>query len=395
MHRPALPLAAVLALVALLASAPAAAAVSAFDADAGLEPGQRRAWPLDGGDGDAFTFDWRASGAAVDVFVVKGQNESAVDSAAPSDMPFQALNQSSGSAHVTLSGAGPWVLVVDNTPRPPGGAAGDAASTVHLSVQPVVVDVPTPVDSGSDSSPEVPAGEEPPTLWNTLMFDAHHWTAAGVGFASVALWMILLGAAACYGFASPLPRLATLSGWAALFTALWALPPHVGPLTEIGPPAIAGLALGWAAVKWTSNLRDGLQLAFVAAVLGAFAGVVVAYGVRHLWSDPGMLVLGGRRFTDVLFTLPGFAVAGVLLFKLVPDVVHALDEANREDHEPRPEGVQQGEAFTVNCLRCGTAIAVDRSMKRFRVATDRYEFACPNCQYWMEWAEPGSGAAAA
>lgn len=396
MHRPALPLAAVLTLLALLAFAPAAgAAVTAFGADAGLEPGQRRSWPLDGGEGDSFTLDWQASGAAVDVFVAKGTNESAIDNATSSSSAFQALNQSSGSGHVTLSSAGPWVLVVDNTAQPPGGAGGESASTVHVAVRPVVVDVQPPSGTGSDPQPEPKDGEEAPTLWNTLMFDAHHWTVGGVGLASVALWMVILGAVACYRFASPLSRLATLTGWAALFTFLWKLMPSIGPLTEIGPPLLAGLAIGWVAVRWTGNLRDALQLAFVAAVLGAFAGVIVAYAASSLWSDPRMLVLGGRRFTDVLFTLPGFAVTGVLLFKLVPDVVHSLDEANREDHEPRPEGVSQGASFTVNCLRCGTSITVDRSMKRFRVATDRYEFACPNCQYWMEWAEPGGGAAAA
>lgn len=400
MHRAALAPASVLTVVAalaLLAAPPAAAAVTGFSADAGLEPGARRAWPIDGGDGDSFTLAWQASGAPVDVFVVQGQNESAVDNST-AQAAFQALNQSSGNGHVTLTSAGPWVLVVDNSAQPPGGADGSAASTVHVDVQPFVADV-SPVGSGDQApaqQPEEPApGEEAPTLWNTLMFDAHHWTVGGVGLASVALWMILLGAAACYGFRTPLPRLATLAGWAALFTFLWALIPYIGPLTEIGPPLLAGLAVGWIAVRWSGALRDALQLAFVAAILGAFAGVIVAYGVKHLWSDPGMLVLGGRRFTDVLFTLPGFAVTGVLLFKLVPDVVHALDDANREEHEERTQSPGQGDAFTVACLRCGTEIKVDRSMKRFRVATDRYEFACPNCQYWMEWAEPGAGSAAA
>src|ERR1041385_1887544 len=187
MHRPALALAAVLALLAL---APAcAAAVSGFEADAGLEPGQRRAWPLDGGDGDSFTLEWQASGAAVDVFVAHGQNESAVDNAT-APMAFHALNQSSGSGHVTLASAGPWVLVVDNSAQPPGGADGSAASTVHVGVQPFVADV-SPVGSGDQaqqrpSQPGTPSGEEAPTLWNTLLFDAHHWTVGGVGLASVA-----------------------------------------------------------------------------------------------------------------------------------------------------------------------------------------------------------------
>jgi endogenous inhibitor of DNA gyrase (YacG/DUF329 family) len=91
------------------------------------------------------------------------------------------------------------------------------------------------------------------------------------------------------------------------------------------------------------------------------------------------------------------ALLGVVLFKVIPDIVHALDEANREDVPQSTATVGQGELFQVTCLRCQTEIKVDRSMKRFRVATDRFEFACPNCQYWMEWADPAAknGAAAA
>jgi hypothetical protein len=387
MHRPALPLAAVLTL-ALLACAPAASgAVSGFSEDVGLEPGQRKAWLLGGAEGDSFDLGWQASGAGVDVFVVRGQNETALDDAQASSTAFQALNQSSGSGRVTLPSAGPWVLVVDNTERPPGGAGGGSATAVHVSVEPV-----TPQASPGPQRP----GEEEPTFWNTLMFDARHWTVAGVGLAAVALWTAILVALAAYRFEAPLPRLATLAGAAALFTFLWKLVPPIGPLTEIGPPMLAGLAVGWFAVRWSGSLRGALQLGFVAAALGAFAGVVAAYGVSHLWSDPGMLVLGRRRFVDVLFTLPGFAVTGVLLGKLVPDIVHAFDDANRDEEEAEAaKGPGQGATFTVDCLRCGTAIKVDRSMKRFRVATDRYEFACPNCQYWMEWAEPAQGAAGA
>src|SRR5688572_22745497 len=106
MHRPALPLAAVLVLSLVASLAPqAAAAVTGFQEDAGLEPGTRRAWPLDGAEGDSFTLDWRASGAAVDVFVARGENETAIDNATGSALAFQSLNQSSGRSHVTLSSA--------------------------------------------------------------------------------------------------------------------------------------------------------------------------------------------------------------------------------------------------------------------------------------------------
>lgn len=240
------------------------------------------------------------------------------------------------------------------------------------------------------------SGEEEPTLWNTLLFDAHHWeTGTPVEIASVGLWMVIFLAVACIGFASPFRHLATLTGFTALFVTLWALLPRIGALTEIGPPALAGLALAWVAVKRTSHWRDALQLAFVAAVLGAFAGSLVAFALQHLWSDPPTLILGGRRFTSVLFTLPGFAVAGVLMFKVIPDIVHAIDDANSDGPREAASATGQGEVFQVTCLRCQTEIKVDRSMKRFRVATDRFEFACPNCQYWMEWQDPARGAAAA
>jgi hypothetical protein len=240
------------------------------------------------------------------------------------------------------------------------------------------------------------AGEEP-TLWNAFLFDAHHWeTGTPVEIAGVGLWMLVFLVVACVGFSSPLRVVAQLTGFTALFVALWAMVPYIGALTEIGPPALAGLALAWVAVKRTTHWRDALQLAFVAAVLGTFAGLFVAFGLKHLWSEPGTLILGGRRFTDVLFTLPGFTVAGIVMFKVIPDIVHAIDDANADG--PRDDGARgpgQGELFQVTCLRCHTEIKVDRSMKRFRVATDRFEFACPNCQYWMEWQDPARGAAAA
>lgn len=238
--------------------------------------------------------------------------------------------------------------------------------------------------------------EEPPTLWNTLLFDSWLWSPTeGIAFGGVALWAILLAGAAAVRFAAPPRLLAAMAGAAFAFTFVWGLLPKPGELTEIGLPALAGLAVGWWAVRSTSHARDALQLGFLAAVLGAFAGVAVATATRTLWADVDALVFGGRRFVDVLFTLPGFAVTGVVLFKVVPDVVLAIEEANAEDGARTERGPGQGEAFTVTCLRCATEIKVDRSMKRFRVATDRFEFACPNCQYWMEWADPSQPGRAA
>jgi hypothetical protein len=385
-------------LLVLLAVPAGSAAVTAFDASVLLPADDRASWRLDGGSGDALMLEWQAD-QPLDLFVLQAGNASALDGNTTPTLAFEVLNATSGQAHVTLSSDGPWLLVADNTDRPSGGAPGNVSLSLSLSVQPYAGDVVPPVpDEPAAPSPDKKSGWEAPTLWNTLMFDALYWDTGGpIVLAGVALWMILLAAVACIGFASPLRTLAILAGAAALFVFLWALVPRIGELTEIGLPALAGLALAWVAVKRTTHWRDALQLTFVAAVLGAFAGVLLAYALKHAWSDPGMLQLGGRRFVDVLFTLPGFGVAGVLLFKVIPDIVHAIDDANSDAPRQQTSTAGQAEVFHVTCLRCQTEIKVDRSMKRFRVATDRFEFACPNCQYWMEWSDPNQpqGAAAA
>ncbi|MEA3165335.1 MAG: hypothetical protein QOJ26_179 [Thermoplasmata archaeon] len=391
MHR------ALVLVLAVLALPSAAAAVDGFQGQADVAPGSRFTWPIEGAQGDSLTLQW-GSDVGVDVFVLHSDNASALDGNATPEAAAQTLNATAGSSRVTLPSAGPWVLVIDNTDRPAGGAEGLSSAHVEVSVAPYILEVqpPSGQPSGQTGNGRSASGEAP-TLWNTLMFDAHHWdTDSPIEFASVGLWMVLLLIVACIGFASPPRLLAVLTASVAAFVTLWALIPYVGALTEIGPPALAGLAVAWFAVKRTSHARDTLQLAFVAAVLGAFAGVLLAFALKHLWSDPGTLYLGGRRFTDVLFTLPGFAVAGVVMFKVIPDIVHAIDEANADERRDTTSVPGQGTMFEVTCLRCQTEIKVDRSMKRFRVATDRFEFACPNCQYWMEWADPhAKGAAAA
>ncbi|MFA5944417.1 MAG: hypothetical protein WC876_08130 [Candidatus Thermoplasmatota archaeon] len=383
MHR------ALVLVLAVLAIPTGAAAVAGFSAGADLPGDERATWRLEGGDGDAQILKWAAT-MPIDVLVLQAEDGTVLDGNATPVAAAQLLNTTSGRAHVALSGAGPWILVLDNTDRPVGGAPGMESVHADVSVSPYEAAISMP-----PVGPPVRVGEEP-TLWNTLMFDSHHWETGGpIEFASVGLWMVLLFAVACIGFASPLRNLGFLAACAAAFVMLWALVPRIGELTEIGPPALAGLGLAWMAVKRTSTSRDSLQLAFAAAVIGAFAGVLLAFGLRHLWADPSTLYLGGRRFTDVLFTLPGFAVAGVVLFKVIPDIVHAIDDANADDTQVTQSTPGQGDVFHVRCLRCQTEIKVDRSMKRFRVATDRFEFACPNCQYWMEWADPAQGAAAA
>jgi hypothetical protein len=381
-------------LAAILASAMASGEAVPLAVQVDLPPGEQASWPLEATSGDAVSLAWQANGT-LDLFVVQGSNDPFDGNAS---LLLQALDSSSGRAHVTLAGDGPWWLVVDNTASPAGGAPGTSGIAVSASVQPDASSQATGTDpaSGTGGTPSQPG--EAPTLWNTLMFDAPAWVPWGlVGFGSVALWMLILLVPASLRFASPLEILARLAGGAALFTLAWSLLPHPGMMTQVGLPLVAGLALAWFAVRSTTAAQDAGRLAFVAALLGAFAGVIVAYGLRHLWADPGLLVLGSERFQDVLFTLPAFALLGVLVFKVVPDVVHALEEAMADEPSTtQPGAAAQGAVFQVTCLRCHTEITVDRSMKRFRVATDRYEFACPNCQYWMEWADPrAQGAAAA
>ena len=237
--------------------------------------------------------------------------------------------------------------------------------------------------------------DEPPTFWNTLLFDAWRWEPTDfLGFGGVALWALIILAAACVNFRAPLTPMFQVAGAATAFITVWALVPQPGALTEIGLPAVAGLGAAWFLVKRIQGTLDMLQALLVATILGAFLGDVLAWGIQALVEDPGMLVFGNRRFVDEIFTLPGFAVAGFILFKLIPELVHALDD-DEEKAARMERGPMQPDVFNVRCLRCQTDIRVDRSMKRYRVATDRFEFACPNCQYWMEWADPNAKGSAA
>lgn len=243
------------------------------------------------------------------------------------------------------------------------------------------------------------AADEAPTLWNALMFNVRAWHPGGpFAFGGVALWMAILVLVALWRFRSPLAKVAMLTGVSTAATFVWWLIPNLGPSIDPFLLLLAGFAVGWLAVRGVAALSDAVRAALVPSALGAFAGTLLAYAVREAMGDRYVLVLGGGRFVDPVFVVPGGALLAVTLLKLLPDVVHAFEDANELDAAAAPAaGPGQGDTFQVTCLRCRTEIKVDRSMKRFRVATDRFEFACPNCQYWMEWADPGqpSGAAAA
>ena len=237
--------------------------------------------------------------------------------------------------------------------------------------------------------------DEEPTFWNTLLFDAWRWEPTDfVGFGGVALWALLVLGLACIRFQAPLRPTIEVAGAATAFVTVWALLPRPGALTEIGLCAIAGLGAAWYMTRRVQGTLDVLQAVLVATIVGAFTGDILAHGIRALVSDPGLLAFGNRRFVDEIFTLPGFAVLGFILFKLIPVLVQA-QEGDEEGHGRTARGPMAPDVFEVRCLRCSTDIKVDRSMKRYRVATDRFEFACPNCQYWMEWADPNQKGAAA
>lgn len=388
MHR------ALLVALALVALPGAAAAVTGFEGDATVDPGTRATWAIDGEAGDGLLLEWD-SDVAVDLLVLQAENASVLDDPGSHHLVAGSmLNQTSGRGHVTLPGAGPWLLVADNTQRPAGGAQANSTATVHVSVAPYLSEVlptspgPAQADGGD--------GREAPTLWNTFLFDSWSWTSGGaVGFGGVALWAILILLVACIAFNAPLRLTLQLAGAVTAFVVVWFLLPQPGALTEIGLPALAGLAVAWVACRRVDPVLGALRVILVSTIVGAFLGDVLAYGLQNLWSDPGILVFGNRRFVDEIFTVPGFGVAGFVLFKVIPTLVHALDDGDGEGKSSTERGPMQADTFHVTCLRCRTEIKVDRSMKRFRVATDRFEFPCPNCQYWMEWADPNAKGSAA
>jgi hypothetical protein len=200
---------------------------------------------------------------------------------------------------------------------------------------------------------------------------------------------VLLLPLAAWSFPRLLRRTTLLAAGAAVGAAVWWIMPHAGTMTRGGLPVLFGFALAWLAIKSTDSAPDAARVAFLPAVVGGFAGVALGTGLETLWADVTRLSFGGNRFEDVLFVMPAAALVGVLFFKVVPDFVRALDE-DAEPTEATVKAPGQGDTFTVTCVRCATAIKVDRSMKRYRVATDRFEFSCPNCQHWMEWANPAA-----
>ena len=369
MMRRLLPVLAVLALALPLAAAP--------QFEQALPAGSDIQVPIDASPGAGIEISVAAD-VPIDIMLLRGGDAAAFYNGSIAPV-WAVYNNTSAHAEITLHDTAGLFLLVDNSGNPKGGAPGDhdANATIQVVVHNVVV---TPSSGPAAGS-----------FWRTLMFTAHHWTLGPVGFGGVALWMVIFAVLAAVKFDAGWSRLGTLVVGAAALTMLWALLPHPGVISQVGLPMLWGAGLGYLAVKGARTLPAALRLAVLSTILGSFVGLAVGHYVRALWAGSSMLVLGGDRFTDALFVVPATAVLVVLLLEVIPAFVEALEDEAGET-QPAKEG--QGPTFSVACLRCGTAITVNRSMKRYRVATDRYEFACPNCHAWMEWSEPKQPSAA-
>lgn len=357
-----------LALVAILAS-PLVAAQDPFV----LPAGSFRSIPLQAQDGSQFDISFHAE-QAIDVVLVQetdAEYGNATHVAA-------VLNQTQGILEGSFPAPGRWVLVIDNSDAIAGGANGslNATITMELTIRHVIpAPLPTPIDDAGSSNP-----------WPVLMLTAPYWDLAVIGLGGMALWFLLLGALVAVRYNAGWDKVAVLTVGSAILLVLWDFLPRTGPVANIFLPLLVAAGVAWLATRGTPDGLQAARMAFISGGLGALLGGTLAHLLRLVWSDPADLLLGAGRFDDPVFMLPVAAGGGALLLA----VVKALVEASEDDEEPAAAPAEGGltTTFTVGCIRCATPITVDRSMKRYRVATDRYEFSCPNCHNWMEWAEP-------
>lgn len=370
---------ALLALLAVLAT-PAAAAQGSFT----LAPGTYRAFPVTAQEGSRYDVGV-TSDAPVDVLLVNGTDDAYVAGTGGRERAFEHLDVTAVREAGAFPRPGRWTLIVDNSADPPGGANGTANATLQANVtfshpapEPPA---PTPAGGGGVRDP-----------WPVLMLTAPYWDLAILGLGGMALWFLLVAAVAAPGYKEGWEKVGVLGVGAALLVAAWSLLPGKGPIAAIGLPLLFAAGIAWVATRGATDARQAVRMAFLSAGLGAFAGVVAAHLLRLAWADPGLMLVGAGGFDDPLFVLPVAAALGALLIGVVTALV-AADEDEPADPVAQAPGL--GATFTVTCLRCQTPIKVDRSMKRYRVATDRFEFACPNCHAWMEWAEPRPDGAAA
>lgn len=335
-----------------------------------LPAGSLRSFEVEAGHASRYEIGLEAD-VAVDVVLVRG---SLTDTNQTPALAF--LNRTNLDATGDFPEPGTWSIVIDNSPAFEGGANGsqNASVRVHWLVQSPPTPPPPPGDVGVTNP------------WPVLMLTAPFWDVAFLGLGGMALWFLLLGTLAAVRYRAGWDKIAVLAIGSGLLLVGWTFLPREGPVADIFLPLFIAAGVAWLATRGTPDGLQAARMAFIAGGLGALLGGTVAHLLRLLWSSPGSLVLGAGRFDDPVFLLPVAAGGGALLVA----VVKALVEASEDDEEAatEPSGTGLTATFTVTCVRCATPMTVDRSMRRFRVATDRYEFACPNCHAWMEWAEP-------
>lgn len=371
-------------LVAVLVLLPVAGARVIQDSSEAviLQPDAYEVIPLEAIAGDAFAINV-TSDVPIDAILVAGNVDGFYAPGGDYRLLLIGLNATALSRVDTFPADGPWSLVLDNTNRTlVDGGNGTRLATVqvHIILERATVAVEPAVGDGGSRNP-----------WPVLMLTAPHWDLAFLGLGGMALWFLVLGAFAASRYREGWAKVGVLAIGVGALLGVWGLLPHPGPISQVGFPLLVAAGVAWLAYKGALDIRQQVRLAFLGAGLGALLGGLLAFTISLAWSDPGLLVLGGDRFMDPVFLLPAGAAVGVLLFSLVTAFVHAFDEESTGTPAAAAPGL--GATFSVQCLRCGTSITVDRSMRRYRVATDRHEFACPNCQTWMEWAEPPTAGA--
>lgn len=374
-----------LLLLGLLVLAPVASAqAESFTVPAGAY----RAFPVDARDGSRYEVSL-TSDVPVDVLLVNGTDDAYTAGTGGTQRIVELLNRTSTQASGEFPSAGRWTLIIDNSAAPDGGANGTMNATITADIEfahplPSADVVPTP--------PARDAGSSNP--WPVLMLTSPFWDLDALGLGGMALWFLIFAALLAPGYRAGWDKLGVLVAGVALLVAVWSWLPQTGPIAQIGLPMLFAAGVAWLATRATPDGLQRFRLAFLSGGLGALAGVALGHLVMSLWSDPGMLLLGADRFDDPVFVIPVTAGAFAFLVSAIAAFVAATEDEDEAAPAPPSPGI--GATFTVTCLRCHTPIKVDRSMKRYRVATDRFEFACPNCHAWMEWAEPKpEGAAAA
>lgn len=375
-----------LVLLGLLALAPVAAAQGETFA---VPAGAYRSVPVEAQDGSTYEFSV-TSDVAIDILLVNGTDDAYLAGTGGTQRIVELLNRTTAEASGTFPHAGRWTLILDNSASPEGGANGTSNATVTAEV---TFRHPIPDNGTVTPTPEQPrqAGSRNP--WPVLMLTSPFWDLGLLGLGGMALWFLILAALLAPGYRAGWDKLAVLVVGVGLLVAVWSLLPSRGPIVQVGLPLLFAAAAAWLATRPTHDGLQRFRLAFLAGGFGAMLGAVLGHFLTALWSDPGMLLVGADRFDDPVFVVPVAAGAMALLVSIIEAFVTASEDEPVDAVSVAP-GL--GATFTVACLRCHTPIKVDRSMKRYRVATDRFEFACPNCHAWMEWAEPKpEGAAAA